>query len=655
MLVAIVRQMYGLIVVIITVLVFVFAACELPPDPAGITYRVNFDANGGSGTVPDSQSVALDTSITIPDGEELTRSYYSFEGWNTTASGTGDSYSGGSTFTPTGNVTLYAQWEAVPSDSVTGLANKLAWLEVHGQSDSSYTVEVDTDESIAPHTLAYRGRDNLTITLIGVGANRTISLTSNGAMFSVRGGVTLVLDNNITLQGRSNNTESLVEVSYYGTFIMKEGSVITGNTVSSAGGGVYVSGGSTFTMEGGEISGNTVASTDSDAFGGGVYVYGTFTMNDGKISGNTASGNGGGVTLGFDGTFTMSGGEISGNTVSSAGGGVYVSGGSTFTMEGGEISGNMVASTGSDAFGGGVWVGGSISPGTFTMSGGKISGNTVSSSRDAFGGGVHVGGIYASGNFTMNGGEISGNTVASAGSDSSGGGVYVNGNNNHHSAFTMTSGTISGNTATTSGGGVYVRDYGTFTLSGGTISGNTASGDGGGVYGSGNLTMSDGIISDNTASGDGGGVYVRNYGGFTLSGGTISGNIATSGGGVHGNFTMSNGTISGNTATSGGGVYGGLTLTGGAISGNTATFGGGVYVSGTINKTGGTITGYASDPVNGNVVKDSNDTVYDDQGHAVYTAVTGDFITKRQETTAGPGDNLFYNSTNGTSNGAWDY
>jgi hypothetical protein len=117
--------------------------------------------------------------------------------------------------------------------------------------------------------------------------------------------------------------------------------VYIGNWVyDSGGGGVYVTGSSTFTMKGGEISGNTAY------LGGGVDIgrfgsSGTFIMEGGKISGNTASssGNGGGVYVTSNSTFTMKGGEISGNTAY-AGGGVCNGDNGTFTKTGGTIYGD---------------------------------------------------------------------------------------------------------------------------------------------------------------------------------------------------------------------------------------------------------------------------------------------------------------------------
>jgi len=340
------------------------------------------------------------------------------------------------------------------------LAESIAYISANAVSGDNFSIVLGADESSAPVNLYYSGK-NVGITLLGHGGERTITLSANGSLFTVNSGVTLTLDENIVLMGRSANNNSLVRINA-GKLIINAGAKITGNTASgnsAYGGGVYMRDG-ILTMNGGEISGNTV-SVPSSAYGfsggGGVYIdYGTFMMNGGKISGNAAlsagSGNpstGGGVD-GY-GTIIMSGGEISSNRVSSAyfssGGGVAAY--ETFIMDGGEISGNTISAGGSETIGGGVFV---ADDADFTMSGGKITGNT------APGKGVG-GGVGLSGTFTMDGGEISGNSA------NSGGGVYSLG-----ISFTMTGGVISRNTASYSGGGVELSD-GIFTKTGGTITG----------------------------------------------------------------------------------------------------------------------------------------------------------------------------------------
>jgi hypothetical protein len=220
-----------------------------------------------------------------------------------------------------GGTTSTIQGTNVPGGS---LAQKLTWLQKSADSHTTYIIEANADESIAPYTFEFRGGINITVVLRGVGGNRTIRLSSHGTMFTVNKEVTFILDNNITLMGHSGNNRRMVYLSD-GTLKMNNGAAITGNS----GGGVEVRSG-TFEMSGGAISGNTTAE-----YGGGVHVYsGTFIMTGGSISGNSAK-RGGGVD--DYSTFNMRGGSIAGNTAIEFGGGVYVRG--TFTKTGGTITG----------------------------------------------------------------------------------------------------------------------------------------------------------------------------------------------------------------------------------------------------------------------------------------------------------------------------
>jgi len=336
-------------------------------------YTVTFSANSATGAAPDAQTVASGTVITLPGEETMIYAGKMFDGWNTQANGGGTSYAEGTPYTVNANITLYAKWINLPIETPgTTLADKLTWLASNAASNNTYIIALDYDEGIGPQTLSYSGKSNITLRMKNT-VMRTVSLSSNGTLFTIGSGVTLILDSNITLQGRSNSVDDylygLVRVNSNGTLIMNAGTKITGNTNTSAsrhlsvyGGGISVING-TFTMNGGEISGNTAfnsstyySSNSSNyycSYGGGVYVGGgTFTMNDGKISGNTVrstSINGGGGVYVNSGTFTMNGGEISGNTASSSysgsysiyvyGGGVYVNQG-TFTKNGGTIYGS---------------------------------------------------------------------------------------------------------------------------------------------------------------------------------------------------------------------------------------------------------------------------------------------------------------------------
>jgi hypothetical protein len=165
--------------------------------------------------------------------------------------------------------------------------------------------------SFNSNPVAFTGNAAKTITLKGDASVRTIS-NNRGGSLNIPEDITLVLDNNVTLNSNYNFT---VYVNG-GTLVMKSGSKAQR---------VYMGDG-TFTMTGGTISGNTADS--------GVFVNGgMFTMSGGTISGNTSPIAGGGVFVN-GGTFRMSGGTISGNTAFS-GGGVYVSGGGAFIKSGG--------------------------------------------------------------------------------------------------------------------------------------------------------------------------------------------------------------------------------------------------------------------------------------------------------------------------------
>ena len=78
---------------------------------------VTYDGNGATGgTVPvDSSSPYLNGATVTVFGNtgSLTKTGYSFAGWNTAANGSGTSYSTGNTFAIAANTILYAQWSAI--------------------------------------------------------------------------------------------------------------------------------------------------------------------------------------------------------------------------------------------------------------------------------------------------------------------------------------------------------------------------------------------------------------------------------------------------------------------------------------------------------------------------------------------------------------
>lgn len=405
------------------------------------------------------------------------------------------------------------------------LYDSLDWIAANAQDGGEYSIVLGTSIAVSSSVLDYSGK-SVTVSLKSSGETLQVSYATrspSSSLFTVKAGVTFVLEKGVELVGRPSASRPPVTVD-----------------------------GGNFIMNGGAVKDSTV-DHDNTWFGGGVdLLRGTFTMNDGIISGNVA-GSGAGVTVGENTTFTMNGGIITGNSAGdyfkgSFGGGVFVEKNATFTMNGGTINSNSAAHGNGYGGGGGVYVNG-----TFTMVDGII--------KDNFGNGGNGGGVCVSGqgSFIMQGGTISNN---------SGTGVYLTSNIKSkyvhvvgNGKITMDGGIITGNT----GGGVCIE--GSFEMNNGIISENTAN-FGAGVYvNSGTFIISDGLIIENIASGTtysqvgGGGVYVGSNGTFEMKGGVIAKNVAnknaTGGGGVFvdGKFMMNDGTISGNSTTkSGGGV-----------------------------------------------------------------------------------------------------
>ncbi len=80
------------------------------------TYTVTFDSQGGSAVAPIT-GIAYGTTVTLPAAPS--KAHYTFVSWNTAANGAGTAYVPGATLTITANVTLYAQWTATDTYTVT--------------------------------------------------------------------------------------------------------------------------------------------------------------------------------------------------------------------------------------------------------------------------------------------------------------------------------------------------------------------------------------------------------------------------------------------------------------------------------------------------------------------------------------------------------
>ncbi|NLQ13553.1 LPXTG cell wall anchor domain-containing protein [Olsenella sp. KGMB02461] len=107
-----------------------------------------------------------------------------------------------------------------------------------------------------------------------------------------------------------------------GSFTLNNG-IVQGNTVESAGGGIFIDQACTFVMNGGQVTGNTAKQCE----GGGIYTAAAnSTINSGSITGNKTetdwSWGGGGIFIENNGVLTMKSVVITGNTANGLGGGI---------------------------------------------------------------------------------------------------------------------------------------------------------------------------------------------------------------------------------------------------------------------------------------------------------------------------------------------
>ncbi len=87
-------------------------------------FTVSYDENGGTGTMTDTSSPYYDGNLfTVLTNAFTAPTNKHFAGFNTAADGSGTSYTEGSSYAISANVTLYAQWEYNEQFTVSYNAN----------------------------------------------------------------------------------------------------------------------------------------------------------------------------------------------------------------------------------------------------------------------------------------------------------------------------------------------------------------------------------------------------------------------------------------------------------------------------------------------------------------------------------------------------
>ena len=156
--------------------------------------------------------------------------------------GCGDGAGGG--YTPTAGLYRITGQTIVAADRVdTVPANNVTAAVAHVNANpGEYTLLVGADTDLPGHATGGFNVSGVNLTIIGIGDERRISLSSNGRMFTVgaagQTGISLTIGNNITLVGRNaaaagaNNDQTLVLVQNGASLTMNAGAQITGNTAT---------------------------------------------------------------------------------------------------------------------------------------------------------------------------------------------------------------------------------------------------------------------------------------------------------------------------------------------------------------------------------------------------------------------------------------
>ena len=154
------------------------------------TYTVTYDANSAtSGTVPtDGTAYSSGAPVTTAaNSGSLTRTGYTFAGWNTAANGTGTSYavSTSSAFTISGDITLYARWTATVTYNANSATSGTVPTDATAYRPGQAVTTAANSGSLARTGFAFSGWNTQAD---GLGTTYAVSTAS---AFTISGDITL--------------------------------------------------------------------------------------------------------------------------------------------------------------------------------------------------------------------------------------------------------------------------------------------------------------------------------------------------------------------------------------------------------------------------------------------------------------------------------
>lgn len=194
-------------------------------------YTVTFAGNGSTGGTVPAAITGVSVSTTLPSNTgNLVKAGYTFDGWNTLASGLGTSYATGATFSPTSSVTLYAKWTALPTYTITYSGNGATSGGVPVAQAGIYaSVVLDNNSGVLAKSGFYFAGWNTQADGLGItySAGSTFTPTANITMYALWSNVQTFT---ITYFGNSN-TSGTVPLPQTG---ITSSAVVSSNTGSLA-------------------------------------------------------------------------------------------------------------------------------------------------------------------------------------------------------------------------------------------------------------------------------------------------------------------------------------------------------------------------------------------------------------------------------------
>ncbi len=326
--------------------------------------------------------------------------------------------------------TLLSVFTVTNTDDSVSEMGTLRWAVNQADSNPGVADTITFDGKVfkTPKTIALLPSDGgqltltnpATTTIIGPGAN-LLSVSGGGTsrVFGLDPGASVALSG-LTITG--GNADVGGGVDNNGGTLTLATAVISDNSASDQGGGLFNANGGTATLTNATISGN------SAQVGGGLDNYvtpqrlamSTLTLTNATISGNSAPTGFGGGLANIYGIVTLTNATVTGNTAKNDAAGLENDRG-TLTLTNATVSGNS-----------GAFEGGGLDNfyGTLTLTNATVSGNSASSS----GGGLYNHGIQSGHNpnvqysskLTLTNSTISGNSAAFGGGlDNAGGTVSL--------------------------------------------------------------------------------------------------------------------------------------------------------------------------------------------------------------------------------------